>query len=229
MGNLTLENSRWFARGKAQRAGAGNALFYLRDDYASTWEGELSVKNFEAYIDREACAYLLCHSYNNWYYGYQAYFPNLSVEGLRIYDIDTREPMPSDYKLYLVGQSVLREPALHLPKTVNSPAIFPDVDEDGDGFVDGTNIPYDDEVSKKGVVDPSNFKNLNPIAPPAYIKYVRGEGMAELLIPDTSIYEDGGFFGKTEFRNATECYVGTGMASASSDFTFKPIESLVKE
>ena len=63
MGNLLLENSRWFAAGSNNRAGAGNSLFYLRDDYASTWEGELTVKNFEAYVRSETSnTYLLCHS-----------------------------------------------------------------------------------------------------------------------------------------------------------------------
>jgi hypothetical protein len=103
------------------------------------------------------------------------------------------------------------------------------VDADGDGLVDGTNIPYDDVVSKTGVVDPTNFTNLNPIVPPSYIKYVRGEGMAELLIPDSSVYEDGGFFGKTEFVGTGVSVVGTSNESGASDFSFKPIDELIKQ
>jgi hypothetical protein len=226
MGNLLLENSRWFGRGTAKRAGAGNALFYLRNDYASTWEGELTVKNFEAYVDPAANTYLLCHSYNNWYYGYQAYFPNVSVEGFTVYDCFTKKLMSPDYKLYLVGSSILQEPALHLPETVNSPINVPDVDEDGDGFVDGTKIPYDDVVSNTGVVDPSNHTNINPIVPPSYIKYVRAEGAPELTVPDTSVYENGGFFGATEFISEKGSYVGTDVKDGATDFVFAPIEDL---
>ena len=226
MGNLLLENSRWFGRGQAKRAGAGNALFYLRNDYASTWEGELTVKGFKAYVDPASNTYLLCHSYNNWYYGYQAYFPNLSVEDFTLYDATTMKPMPPDYKLYLVGSSVLHEPALHLPETVNSPINVPDVDEDGDGFVDGTKIPYDNEISRTGVVDPSNHTNINPIIPPSYIKYIRAEGAPALTVPDTSVYENGGFFDGTEFSSASESYVGTASRDRANDFVFAPVESL---
>ena len=148
----------------------------------------------------------------------------MTVEGLRLCDFFTRKPLSSDYKLYLTGQSILNEPALHLPETVNSASIFPDVDADGDGFVDGTQIPYDDVVSNRGVVDPDNHTNFNPITPPRDIRYIHSEGTPEILAPDTSVYADGGFFGSTEFVTEEGTVVGT--SSSIGGFSFKPIASL---
>ena len=230
IGTLLLENSRWFAAGSNLNAGAGNSLFYLRDDYASTWEGELIVKGFEAYVRSETSnTYLLCHTYNNWYYGYQAYYPNLSVEGLRVFDFFTRKPVSPDYTLRLTGMSILREPALHLPETVNIPSRFPDVDADGDGFVDGTKIPFDDVVDKRGVIDPDNHTNFNVIIPPKYIKFIKGEGegCCDILVPDTSVYENG-FFSTTEFISDNGSSKGTA-GKESGCFKFTKIEELIPQ
>ena len=229
VGNLLLENSRWFSAAGGKRAGAGNSIMYLRNDYASTWDGELTLKNFKAYVHSEtANTYILSHSYNNWYYGYQAYFPNLSVEGLRVYDFTTREPVGADYPVYLVGQSIIGEPHLHLPVTNNTPRRFPDVDADGDGFVDGTKIPFDDVVDSSGVVDPDNFTNANPVIPPKYIKYIKGEGegACDLLVADTSVHENGGFYGKTEFIVDGASYIGT-TAKDTEVVKFMPEQSLI--
>ena len=38
---------------------------------------------------------------------------------------------------------------MHLPKTKNTEAVFPYVDFDGDGLVDGTKGPYDAEAAAK--------------------------------------------------------------------------------
>ena len=220
-GNLLLENSRLFSRRGGRDAGAGNAIFYLRNDYASTWDGELTIKNFEVYasLDEDHRAFIFSHSYNNWDFGYQAYFPNLSVENLRYFDRETREPMPKGTNIYFVGSSIVREPNLHLKKTAKIPAIFPDVDEDGDGFVDGTKIPYDDVVSVRGVVDPDCMDNHNPIMPPKYIKILGNTDAGyNFIVHDTSEYEDGGFFGTTEFTSDLGSFTGT---KNDSDNTFK--------
>ena len=230
VGNLILENSRWFAAASNIRAGAGNSLVYLRNDYASTWEGEITIKNFTAYVhSKTSNTYLLSHSYNNWYYGYRAYFPNVSVENFLVYDFDTREPVSSDYELRLTGISLLAEPKLHLPVTRNTPRLFPDVDEDGDGFVDGTKIPYDNEENRHGVPDPENFENVNPIVPPKYIKVINGAraGSCNVLIADTSVFEGGGFWKDTEFVTKDATYIGTSGHGETSTFKFVPYETLM--
>ena len=226
MGNFTMENTRWFARGGQKRAHANNAIFYLRDDYASTWEGEMVLRNVKAYAKQtEDCyPYIFFHAYNNWDYGYQAYFPNLYVENLRYFDPETKEPLPEGTEIRLVGNSLGREPNLHAKRTTKCPAIFPDVDKDGDGLVDGTNIPYDDEVSCRGVTDPTCFDNHNPIIPPKYVKILGNDALGyKYIIPGTSEYEDGGFFGKTEFISDGGVKVGTADKNDST-FAFNPIE-----
>ena len=228
MGNLIMENTRWFGRGGQKLAGANNAIFYLRDDYASTWEGEMVIKNVKAYAKPtdDVYVYIFTHTYNNWDYGYQAYFPNLTVENLRYFDPKTKEPLPEGTEIRLVGNSLEREPMMHAEYTLRRNSIFPDVDEDGDGLVDGTNIPYDDYVDHCGVTDPTSFKNHNPVIPPKYIKILgNGEVKYKYVVQDTSEYEDGGFFGKTEFITENGVTVGTSDHS-DQNFDFRKIEAL---
>lgn len=224
-GNLLLENSRLFGRGGSKTSGAGNALVYLRGDYASTWDGEIKIKDFAAYerVNENSDTFIFYHSYNNWNYGYQAYFPNLHIENLKYFDLDTWQPLPAGTEIRLTGNSLERDPMIHAQETFRVPAIYPDVDEDGDGFVDGTKIPYDDVISNRGVVDPTSKKNHNPIMPPKYINILGNTEGYVYVIPDTSEYEGGGFFGKTEFSDGEKTYIGTANASDST-FKFKKLE-----
>ena len=225
-GNLVFENSRLFGRSASQNAGAGNVIFYLRGDYGCTWQGEMTVKDLDVYAITapDTSPYIFYHSFSNWYFGYQAYFPNLHVENLRYFDAKTGLALPEGTEIRLFGNSLDREPMMHAPKTLKTPARFPDVDEDGDGLVDGTNIPYDDEIDRRGIVDPDCFDNHNPIMPPEYIKVLGNEGAGyKFVIHDTSEYEGGGFFGKTEFVSDGGTVVGT--ANKENDtFKFKKIE-----
>ena len=115
---------------------------------------------------------------------------------------------------------------MHAENTLRVNTIFPDVDEDGDGLVDGTNIPYDAYIDHRGVTDPSSFKNHNPIIPPKYIKILgNSEVNYKFRVQDTSEYEDGGFFGATEFVSDNGVTVGTADHSDST-FNFEKIEAL---
>ena len=104
--------------------------------------------------------------------------------------------------------------------TEKSPRIFPDVDADGDGLVDGTKIPYDDVVDKRGVTDPDNFTNANPIVPPEYIKIVNSTdaGSCKVLVANTSVFESGGFFKNTTFSDGVSELVGPSGESSVFEF-----------
>ena len=225
-GDFIVENTRWFSEGPGEN---GNSLVHLRADYGSTWEGDIKMKNVKAHFYTEAPCHLFMHSYTNWYYGYIAHYPSISIDGLEVYEIKTREPVPAGFKLLISGASIKREPALHLPETINIHPVFPDVDTDGDGLVDGTKIPYTGVVNKSGVVDPDSFKNLNPIAPPKYIRLYGNEkasvpGKVTVAVYDTAHYKDipdGGFFGKTEFATDGATYFGTDYVGEETEtFSF---------
>ena len=94
------------------------------------------------------------------------------------------------------------------------------MDLDGDGFVDGTDIPYDGVQSGSGVMHPTSLKNENPVRPPEYIKIVNSNAKFTLAstggagVSDGAYYDDvenfGGFFGDTRFYYSDEdCCVGT--------------------
>ena len=229
-GDFIVENTRWFSEGEGYNS---NSLFHLRADYGSTWEGEIKAKNIKAHYFPEAPMHLFMHSYTNWYFGYVAHFPSISIDNLEVYDIKTREPLAAGTNILICSDIVKREPAMHLPTTKNINPIYSDVDDDGDGLVDGTNIPYDDFVDTRGIPIPESRVNLNPIAPPKYVKILSNEGAkipgkCKLAVYDTANYmdvPDGGFFGKTEFATDGVSYVGTDFVGKDTEtFDFITIE-----
>ncbi len=219
-GNFIVENTRWFAEGEHENS---NSLIHLRADYGSTWEGTITMKNIKAYIFTTAPSQIFMHRYSNWYYGYIAHYPNISIDNIEYYNIKDFKKLPENYEIYISGASIKNEPALHLENTLNCHPYFADVDEDGDGLVDGTNIPYDDVVERGGIRDDSTFKNLSPIAPPELIRLVNSKNACRVLVYDTANYKDvpnGGFFGKTSFVSDNNTYKGTDYVGRDTE-TFK--------
>ena len=222
-GNFIVENTRWFAEGPHENS---NSLVHLRADYGSTWEGHIQMKNIKAYIFTTAPSYIYMHKYGNWYYGYIAHYPTITIDNIEYYNIETFKPLDAGYEILISGTSIKNEPALHLENTLNTHPCFADIDEDKDGFVDGTKIPYDDVVESRGIVDDSNYKNLNMIAPPEHVKIVNTKGVCgpyKFLIYDTANYKDipdGGFFGKTKFITDNNTYIGTDYVGQDTE-TFK--------
>ncbi len=219
-GDLLMENTRWFARESGTKAGAGNSVFYLRDDYASTWDGEMKIINCKGYsrADDEMQTYILCHSYNNWYYGYQARFPNILLENFKLFNMNTGEPLSAGTEINLVGNSLDKEPMMNAEYTANCNSIYPLLDVDGDGLVDGTDIPFVEGDGRRGVLHPTSKKNLNPVIPPQYIKVIRNSESYKLIVKDTSDYEGGGFFGNTQFVSDTETIIGTKICNDTFKF-----------
>ena len=238
-GNMIIENSRWFAAKPDYNA---NSLIHLREDYGSVWDGKVTVKDVKAYVFTKDAAgnkvstWLVMHHYKNWYHGYTSVFPSIEIDNLDYYDIETREALPAGYEVKLCNTSVTNEPALHLGETKNTYASLPEVDTDGDGFVDGTNIKFDGESDWGGVTIGSK-ENLNPIKPPEIIKIVNNDGVNGgggyvYIIPKTDgfgvsdggYYDDvennGGFFGDTKFITEENTYLGTDHEDTET-FIFK--------
>lgn len=214
VGEMIVENVKWFA---ADPIYVFNSTFHFREDYGSTWQGSLNVKNLKAYYYDNKNASIFYHRYNNWYYGYDCYVPDIEIDGFEAFYQDTHEPLPDGYKIKLLGKSVVKEPALHLPETANSEAIYPYVDYDGDGLVDGTDVKYDAEWTKnnntyRSGITTGSHKNLNVINPPKKIKLTNVRPGLVISVPDTSSFAgcDGGFFGKTKFYyTESDYYLGT--------------------
>ena len=225
-GDFIIENSKWFS----QDPGVSH-LLGLRSDYGATWQGDVKIKDLKAYVYPNMPTYLAGHSYYNWYFGYKCYFPNIEIDNITYYNLDTLQPLPAGHEVLICGQSIANEPAQHLSETVKCPPRYADVDEDGDGFVDGTNIPYDDVVERAGVLDEASRKNLNQVTPPSIISVMRNEnaslpGKCRFSIYDTSKYcgvSGGGFFGSTRFVTDENTYLGTDFANRDTE-TFRFIE-----
>ena len=166
-GKMILENVEWYSphNGRSE-----NGLVILRDDYGSTWKGDILIKNIKAYPDPNKAGsryynmWLASHQYTNWDFGYTCYFPNISIDGFTVYDrttITKNNPTgdiipPDKINVLLTTKNYsfdayYGEPNLHLPTTLNKHPFFNVVGE------------------QNGVEDKTSYENLNPIVPPEYI------------------------------------------------------------
>ncbi len=230
-GDFIVENVDWFSEGTHPN---GSSIFHLRSDYGSTWEGEIKVKDLRAYAYTSAPTYLYMHTYQNWYYGYKAHMPSLSLDNLDIYDIDSSKPIAPNTPVYLLQSSVANEAGMHLSETKRYSPKYPYLDLNNDGKVDDLeDVEYDSKLIytyQGGYTDSSSKKNLNPIGPPAYIKITGNDGVDDngdgvpdggyIFVvtkthgaadtydagetPEPGVATDGGFFGRTKF------YYGNG-------------------
>ena len=228
-GTMVVENTKWFS---ADPSYTFNCLFHMRGDYGSTWQGDMKVKNLKAYFFNTHTISVFMHSYANWYYGYDCYLPSVEIDGFEGYYIEDKKPMKEGSVIKLMGTSIVAEPAMHLPETKNTEAVYPYVDLDGDGLVDGTDIPYDTEFVKNSNVYRAglrfgSYKNLNPITPPEYFKAKNIKGGIKFAMPKTHLSGtgDGGFLGKTKFYYDDESYVvGTDNEDVGA-FEFSDVEN----
>ncbi|MBO7304201.1 MAG: hypothetical protein J6V09_03180 [Clostridia bacterium] len=211
-GDMVIENSTLMGLDHNK----GDTLLGMRSDYGSPWDGRITLKNVKAYVNPEKPCRLAGHGYLNWYCGYQSCFPNIEVDSLTVYDFKTGEPLPRGHVIYLTGESMLLEPALHLPETKNSHPIFAKIDADGDGFVDGTDILYDGIPDSTGIIYEGSNENLNPVKPPEYVKICgNGAGFA-FAVPKTAGcgVSDGGYYNAADnfggFFGGTKFYYGDG-------------------
>ena len=204
-GELILDNVELFNQGSSSSMGAANSLFYLRGDYGCTWDGDITVKDLDWYVYNTGKLYLFYHGFVNWYYGYTAVFPNLSIENLDLYDIKTYEPINSGREIIYTGSTASSTSKAHL-NFAHSKSQYAIVDNDKDGFVDepimdrnldgflddpcdldgdgkvgNTSINYDEARAsasdyRRGIAHPTSYRNLNITKPPRYLKIVGNDG-----------------------------------------------------
>ena len=220
-GDMHIENTTVYSENHYKQ----NNIFGLRGDYGSVWNGRITFKNFKAYVYTDkstspnAPAYreyapskFMSIGYANWDYGYRISFPDIDVDGMTLYDMNTRELINPGHEVPLTTSVMVSEPGIHLENTLYSPPYYCDVDYDGDGFVDGTNVHYDDVVETAGVCIPDSRKNINRITPPKKVRFANCN--FDVVVWDTSaLTPDGGFFGGTKFyygNGEDDYYLGTG-------------------
>jgi hypothetical protein len=209
VGEVIVENVKWYA---ADPIYIFNSVFHFRSDYGSTWKGTIKAKNIKAYFFDNENISLYYHAYGNWYNGYDCFMPNLELDGFEAFNQETREPLPAGTKIKLCGPSVIEEPSMHLSETKNEEEVFSYVDLDGDGFVDGTNVPYDKDNIQSDGIRIGSHRNLNVITPPEKISVKNLKGGVKISVPDTSVFteSEGGFFANTKFfYQDGEYYLGT--------------------
>ncbi len=161
-GEMLLKDSRIFP--------TGTNVFTLREDYGSPWNGSITIDNLQVHIDSSSAkeVTIMKRVYNNWYYGYLASEPSISINDLVYYygknfTVDdsgperkiTYEQVPSDVPVYLCTTQInskdgkapmTKDTTIHLDKTTFEP-IYSVEDKDKDGYVD---IPDTDGDGKWG-------------------------------------------------------------------------------
>lgn len=66
-------------------SGNKNYFIRIREDYGSTWNGDIYVKNCKMCVtDEEQRAYIIRADWNEHYFGYGCYVPNLYVDGFSV-------------------------------------------------------------------------------------------------------------------------------------------------
>ena len=196
VGELLIENTNW------HQYTENIPLLYMRGDYGYHWDGEIILRNVNAYMMNRESIQISQHNHRNWYFGYTTVFPSITVDNMRFYDGESWEQLPTGYKANLF---VFREAGakMHLPES-NVPSMFCVVDEDGDGFVDeprfidmetgelspvcdldgdgkmgNTSLVYEEclkiENYLHGVPHPTCKANLNLTKPPKHIKVLNNK------------------------------------------------------
>jgi len=127
VGTLEIENVKWYSYGSS------TPLLFLRSDYGYTWEGDITLKNVEAYIHRNQNLVISNHSYVNWYFGYTSALPNVSIDNLDILYMDNQTPVAPGYEVTTVKVTNQR---MHLLEEIGATVTLPYCDKDGNGKID---------------------------------------------------------------------------------------------
>jgi hypothetical protein len=75
------------------RSGKANAYFIrLREDYGSTWNGKIVIKNCSFTVPTSSTeAYAIRADWNEHYFGYDCHLPDIEIDGLSVSRVDGGE------------------------------------------------------------------------------------------------------------------------------------------
>ena len=203
-GELIVENSCWFSPEPIIYC---NHIVGLRDDYGSTWDGTIKLKNVHAYINKDIPSAVLCCNYYNWYNGYTNYQPALIIDGLKLYDIKTKEPLPEGHEIQASKHDNPNGQIIRAHTDIShTQAIYPLTDANGDGYLDdphdktknvlfdGKPITmeyarenrYNPERYPGAYLDVNDYRNTNKKVPPPYIKVLNNDAGYKFVVEKTS-------------------------------------------
>lgn len=158
-GDFTLADTKCYSIDKGV---VNNSLIYMRDDYGSPWNGKVTIKNVDAYVADDTF-WLFFHSYANWDFGYKCYIPELEMENFRVAN------RGEGFVVRYITDSVLKEPNMHLPETLNI-------------------HPMRDAVAF--VPDETSHENLNIVGMPKKISIKGNTGKLKFYIHDVPCFEN---------------------------------------
>ena len=168
-GEFIVENTKWIYTGETEN------IISLRSDYGCTWDGDVTIKNVTAYITSKAEGVQVCgYGYKNWYYGYIVGFPTLTIDNLKVYNMDTKSYEQAGFEMRVTSIAnnstdtdvPQNEARMHLAVSHMFPVI-PIYDGDKDGYID--ELPID--IDGDGIVDPVFDIDGNGIAGKTALKY----------------------------------------------------------
>ena len=136
-------------------------FIYLRDDYGSTWEGDLLIKDCE--IDTNVDDFDIYNfTYRNHDFGYVCYFPSTEIDNLVLTN------GPEKTKLNFVRRYFFdEEPGMHRDEIENIHHRDDDFEPEND-----------------------NFKNYNKTIPPAYVRFKNISQNYPLCLVDSPFFEN---------------------------------------
>lgn len=159
-GNMLIENTKIYSYIPAFLP---MGLISLREDFGVTWRGNITVKDCEVvdvYRDGRFADIITAGS-PNWYYGYKTYFPNVTIDNLKIENAKKQINLVNDYYS-------LPELLPYFYRSVKDPLI---ADE---------NARY-----------PDGEINKNPYTPPDFLRVINNEENGyEVLLWDVPLFEE---------------------------------------